>query len=384
MLNRRKARNKHAFYGNSGAGATGAAATVLNSFVAGEEEADRVIKHLRMRANKEEPTASHLLATLYQRRGHEGSGTGTKSDSEVIKALAETMRRRAEYIQKKARQRSASKLEGKSYTEDSWIQWMNRNSLTDPEMTEAVKDWKKSFEATGMLATGKEKVEVLKKEGSRRSKSEAHSFVNGAWKADLAQRFGFNPQIAIYLLKFPSTAFGVECLLSKWEECRLSDDYMLQKERSRDITSAKRCHATDITSAMRDLKKQQRLIKEQTLRLRNVRRRATAIYKKLEKSGYQDFKDLPSQDRDLVALFRSGILDKALDSWTAAHGYGRRYTAVAAPDPHDLTPGLLLRAIYDGGLKSIAAPDSDDEESDGTDADAVLSMITATIFLCRI
>ena len=95
-------------------------------------------------------------------------------------------------------------------------------------MEEIIADWKQEFENNDLIK--KREVDELRTQGTRQSKKQANTLVNGAWNTHLFHLYGRGgKQLAIGFLKLPSTM--VDTMLQQWQEYMNSPEY--QKDRSR-------------------------------------------------------------------------------------------------------------------------------------------------------
>ena len=148
-----------------------------------------------------------------------------KSEEEVLDLVAEPIRRREAYIHKLAIIRGVPQPAPGQYTMQQWKWWLSSRPLDNEDMEGAVDEWKKDFENAEFRQT--EQVAKWRREGTRESKKKASHLINGAWKAELSERYG-RFQLAIAFMKHPTAT--IDTLLQSWSMYMSSPKYRRQRE----------------------------------------------------------------------------------------------------------------------------------------------------------
>jgi hypothetical protein len=191
-----------------------------------QDEADWRIAHdlletLSNHADNENSAAQELLNIIFSCK----DSRAIKSKQEVLDLVAEPIRRREAYIHKLAVIRGVLQPAPGQYTMQQWKWWLSSRPLDKEDMEGAVDEWKKDFENAEFRQT--EQVAKWRREGTRESKKKASHLINGAWKAELSERYG-RFQLAIAFMKHPTAT--IDTLLQSWSMYMSSPKYRRQRE----------------------------------------------------------------------------------------------------------------------------------------------------------
>ncbi len=242
-----------------------------------------------------------------------------KSKEEVLHLVAEPIRRRETYIHKLAVIRGVPQPAAGQYTMQQWKWWLSSRPLNKEDMEGAVDEWKKDFENADFRQ--QEQVAKWRQKGTRESKKRATQLINGAWKAELSERYG-RFQLAIAFMKHPTAT--VDTLLQAWNMYMSSPKYRRQRERSQFTRSS-------------EVVNQEVKLKLKVHALRHQRRRAEKLHKQLQDGIIQS---VPSRDEDMYQRWVTGRLAEDIDEATSLHGYGKLSTGeyLTAPRLDDFLP----------------------------------------------
>jgi hypothetical protein len=182
------------------------------------EIADDLLETLSNHANNENLAAQELLNIIFSCK----DSRAIKSKQEVLDLVAEPIRRRRTYIHKLAVIRGVRQPAVGQYTMRQWKWWLSSRPLNETDMEGAVDEWKKDFENAEFRQ--KEQVAEWRRKGTRESEKKASDLINGAWKAELSERYG-RFQLPIAFMKHPTAT--VDSLLQSWSMYMSSPEYRL-------------------------------------------------------------------------------------------------------------------------------------------------------------
>ncbi len=182
-----------------------------------------LLETLSNHADNENSAAQELLNIIFSCK----DSRAIKSKQEVLDLVAEPVRRREAYIHKLAVIRGVRQPAAGQYTMEQWKRWLSSRPLNETDMEGAVDEWKKDFENAEFRQ--KEQVAKWRRKGTRESKKKASHLINGAWKAELSERYG-RFQLAIAFMKHPTAT--IDTLLQSWSMYMSSPKYRCQRERS--------------------------------------------------------------------------------------------------------------------------------------------------------
>ena len=185
------------------------------------EIADDLLETLSNHANNENLAAQELLNIIFSCK----DSRAIKSKQEVLDLVAEPIRRREAYIHKLAVIRGVPQPAAGQYTMKQWKRWLSSRPLNETDMEGAVDEWKKDFENAEFRQ--REQVAKWRRKGTRQSKKKASDLINGAWKAELSERYG-RFQLAIAFMKHPTAT--IDTLLQSWSMYMSSPKYRRQRE----------------------------------------------------------------------------------------------------------------------------------------------------------
>ena len=169
-------------------------------------------------ADDEDSAAQELLNIIFSCK----DSRAIKSKEEVRHLVAEPIRRREAYIDKLAVIRGVPQPAPGQYTMQQWKWWLSSRPLNETDMEGAVDEWKKDFENAEFRQ--REQVAKWRRKGTRGSKKKASDLINGAWKAELSERYG-RFQLPIAFMKHPTAT--VDSLLQSWSMYMSSPEYRL-------------------------------------------------------------------------------------------------------------------------------------------------------------
>jgi hypothetical protein len=278
--------------------------------------ADDLLETLSDHADNENSAAQELLNIIFSCK----DSRAIKSKQEVLDLVAEPVRRREAYIHKLAVIRGVPQPAAGQYTMKQWKRWLSSRPLNETDMEGAVDEWKKDFENAEFRQ--KEQVAKWRRKGTRESKKKASHLINGAWKAELSERYG-RFQLAIAFMKHPTAT--VDTLLQAWSMYMSSPEYRRQRERSH------------FTRSSTEVVNQEVKLKLKVHALRHQRRRAEKLHKQLQDGIIQS---VPSRDEDMYQRWVTGRLAEDIDEATSLHGYGKLSTGeyLTAPRLDDFLP----------------------------------------------
>ena len=245
--------------------------------------------------------AQDLLATLYSCMG----GYAIRTEQEVLQAMTKPIRQRQQYINALAASRGVSQpADGRCvYTQNELLHWYAKMPLSESDMDAAVSQWKNDFP---MNRHSLEKIEAWEEEGTRTSKKQAKSLRHGAFAAYLQQEC-IAKQLAMSFLRFPSAT--VHTLLQHWAEYMKSADHAKEKARAQTLDPGN-------AEAVRE-KEQQQKVKLKVHSLRHQIRQMKALHQK------KWYNEMSSQQQQQHTKWRSGDMERELQSLTLEHGYGK-------------------------------------------------------------
>ncbi len=177
-----------------------------------------LLETLSNHANNENLAAQELLNIIFSCK----DSRAIKSKQEVLDLVAEPIRRRRTYIHKLAVSRGVRQPAVGQYTMRQWKWWLSSRPFNETDMEGAVVEWKKDFENAEFRQ--KEQVAEWRRKGTRESEKKASDLINGAWKAELSERYG-RFQLPIAFMKHPTAT--VDSLLQSWSMYMSSPEYRL-------------------------------------------------------------------------------------------------------------------------------------------------------------
>jgi hypothetical protein len=254
--------------------------------------------------------AQHLMQMLFSTK----DGQYSKTREQVVKAMAEPIRRRQDCINKHANHHGLDN--SNSYSVIEWKYWLTEQPLQTNMMNDAIRQWKYEFP---MKDSKRIQIHELFKENTRLSKKNARSEWKGAWKAHLHQEH-ISSHLATAFLCFPAST--VDSLLLAWKSHMHSPEHKREQERSRKI---------DTEDFNRVCKKSYEVYAK--IRVQNLRHQLKLLKR-------------PNAD-----LNKADKIKKELQTWTQRHGYGK------LPDTAQvLKPQRFTDAVW----RSYCASDSPD------------------------
>ena len=130
---------------------------------------------------------------------------GSACSEQVLRAMAEPIRLREEYI----RVASAARAPGSIWSEEEWNEWLSSRPLSKEDMEGVVASWKEHFSIKSttvdriltLRATGEDKSDTTK---SKNAKQAARKLARGAWKSYVHKNCISFP-LAMNFLCYPPT-----------------------------------------------------------------------------------------------------------------------------------------------------------------------------------
>lgn len=225
--------------------------------------------------------AQNLMDTIFS--GKTGRWS-IRSVDEVLRGLDEPIRQRKAFVSALADARGVSQpAMPTDWSPQQWRDWYAREPLSDQDMTDAVKQWKRSFPMHRETVL---KIEQFIEKNTRTSKKQAKDLKNGAFKV-YCREDCISHQLAMIFLQHPATAIHI--LLAAWAKYMQSPEYAAEKARSGRVDEADALAVAE--------KERQVTLKLKVYRLRH----------KLRQKNSQ----IEKQD-----------LEQELDALTREHGYG--------------------------------------------------------------
>ena len=237
--------------------------------------------------------------------------------------MAEPMHRRRSFVSALATRRGVDSVGGiapverqaQEYTVQEWVDWYNRNPLSQDDMCDAVDEWKNDFPFASQAH-----YDILMQENTRQSKKDARALKNGAFKKFVSTEC-IHMQLAMGLLRAPPDAMHM--VLEKWSEYMKSEEHAVQVNRSRKgVPSAE--------------KRQQEELKCQVHQLRHKVRQMKYLERNV---GHRMWEE--DWIQTAYAKYKSGEMVRELSELTQQHGFGRLHDKGV-----DLIPPCVENEIF--------------------------------------